>query len=193
MTVGTKVGTRSSGGYDLATTDFLTEARIRSAKPKDHPYKLRDGGGLFLLVTPANTRLWRLRYKVRGRESMLGLGSYPATSLKAARARRAVLRAALEAGKNPAAERRAEKESSANTFETLAREWLAHVCDRGCLTKAAFFLSIDGFPGLQQEGKRNSLSTPKFPTHRPRRVPLRQPPERRAAAISPETRRNLVS
>lgn len=119
------VGTRRGGGYDLAATDFLTEARIRSAKPKGRPYKLRDGGGLFLLITPANARLWRLRYKVRGRESMLGLGTYPATSLKAARARRAELRTALEAGKNPAAERRAERESSANTFEAISREWLA--------------------------------------------------------------------
>jgi integrase len=108
----------------LAATDFLTEARIRNAKPKGQPYKLRDGGGLYLLITPANARLWRLRYKVSGRESMLGLGTYPATSLKAARARRAAMRAALEAGKNPAVERRAERASSSNTFEAIAREWL---------------------------------------------------------------------
>jgi len=109
----------------LPATNFLTEARIRSAKPKGRPYKLRDGGGLFLLITPANARLWRLRYKVRGRESMLGLGTYPTTSLKVARARRAEMRASLEAGKNPAVERRAERETSANAFKTLAREWLA--------------------------------------------------------------------
>jgi len=109
----------------MALTDFLTDARIRSAKPKTRPYKLRDGGGLFLLITPANARLWRLRYKVRGQESMLGLGTYPATSLKAARARRSELRAALEAGKNPSAERRALRANEANTFETIAREWLA--------------------------------------------------------------------
>src|SRR5207253_3600353 len=59
------------------------------------------------LITPADARLWRLRYKVRGRESMLGLGSYPATSLKAARARRA------------------ERASGSNTVEAIAREWLA--------------------------------------------------------------------
>ena len=112
-------------GTVLAATDFLTEARIRSARPKGSPYKLRDGGGLYLLITPADALLWRLRYKVRGRESMLGLGSYPATSLKAARARRAELRAALEAGRDPAAERRAERASSSNTFEAIAREWLA--------------------------------------------------------------------
>jgi integrase len=56
---------------------------------------------------------------------MLGLGSYPATSLKVARAKRTELRADLESGKNPSAERRAERASSANTFEALAREWLA--------------------------------------------------------------------
>ena len=116
---------QSPVGTTLAATDFLTESRIRSARPKARPYKLRDGGGLYLLVTPANARLWRLRYKVRGRESMLGLGTYPATSLKAARDRRTELRAALEAGKNPAAERRAERASASNTFETIAREWLA--------------------------------------------------------------------
>jgi integrase len=109
----------------MPISDLLTEGRIRSAKPKSGPYKLRDGGGLFLLITPTNARLWRLRYKVRGRESMLGLGSYPATSLKAARAKRTELRADLESGKDPSAERRAERASSANTFETIAREWLA--------------------------------------------------------------------
>ncbi|TLY57783.1 MAG: DUF4102 domain-containing protein, partial [Gammaproteobacteria bacterium] len=77
------------------------------------------------MITPADRRLWRLRYKVRGRESMLGLGTYPATSLKAARARRAELRTGLETGRDPAAERRAERASSSNTFETIAREWLA--------------------------------------------------------------------
>ena len=112
-------------GTTLAVTDFLTDARIRSAKPQRQPYKLRDGAGLYLLITPADARLWRLRYKVHGRESMLALGTYPATSLKAARAKRAELRAALETGRDPAAERRAERASGSNTFEAIAREWLA--------------------------------------------------------------------
>jgi integrase len=108
----------------LAATDFLTDTRIRSARPKARPYKLRDGGGLYLLITPSDSRQWRLRYRVQGRESMVSLGTYPATSLKAARGRRTQMRAALEAGQDPAAERRAERASSANTFESVAREWL---------------------------------------------------------------------
>ena len=75
VTVGTIGGTRTTGGYDLAVTDFLTDARIRSARPQRRPYKLRDGAGLYLLITPADARLWRLRYKVHGRESMLALGT----------------------------------------------------------------------------------------------------------------------
>ena len=124
LKTGTITGTATPDGYDLAATDFLTEARIRRARPKERPYKLRDGGGLYLLITPTDAKQWRLRYVIGGRESMLSLGTYPATSLKAARAKRTELRAALEAGKDPAAERRAERANSANSFETIAREWL---------------------------------------------------------------------
>jgi integrase len=109
----------------MAAKDFLTEARIRSAKTKAKPYKLRDGAGLYLLITPSDSRQWRLRYRVNGRESMAGLGTYPATSLKAARGRRDEIRLTLEAGKDPAAERRAARVRITNTFEVVAREWLA--------------------------------------------------------------------
>ena len=79
-------GTKKWDGYNLAGTDFLTDSLVRTAKPKARPYKLKDGGGLYLLVTPADTRQWRLRYTFGGQESMIALGTYPATSLKAARA-----------------------------------------------------------------------------------------------------------
>jgi Arm domain-containing DNA-binding protein len=105
-------GTENPDGHALAATDFLTEARLRSARPKARPYKLRDGGGLYLPVTPAGAKQWRLRYTLGGRKSMVSLGTYPATSLKGARAKRTEVRAALEAGKNPSAERRAERVSS---------------------------------------------------------------------------------
>jgi hypothetical protein len=56
---------------------------------------------------------------------MMSLGTYPATSLKVARAKRGSVRSALEAGRDPAAERRAARDSRSNTFESIAREWLA--------------------------------------------------------------------
>ncbi len=103
----------------------LTETRIRAAKGAEKPYKLRDGGGLHLLVTPAGGRLWRMRYRHRGRESMIGLGSYPEVSLKVARARRDEARKLLGSGGDPAAARRAARGGRANTFEAIALEWLA--------------------------------------------------------------------
>jgi len=59
----------------MAGSDFLTDARIRAASRKSSPYKLRDGAGLYLLVTPGGAKQWRLRYTAGGRESMLSLGS----------------------------------------------------------------------------------------------------------------------
>ena len=103
----------------------LTEARIRAAKPKDKPYKLRDGRGLYLLITPAGARLWRLRFRQTGRESMISLGAYPDVSLKAARERREDSRKVIADGIDPSAKRQAEKLASANTFEAVSREWLA--------------------------------------------------------------------
>jgi Arm domain-containing DNA-binding protein/integrase-like protein len=118
-------GAENPDGYDLAATDFLTEARLRGAKPKSRPYRLRDGGGLYLLIAPSGAKQWRLRYTLGGRESMLSLGTYPAPSLKAARAKRGTLRRAVEDGRDPAAERRAGRDSRSNTFESIARGWLA--------------------------------------------------------------------
>ena len=102
----------------------LSEARIRAAKPKEKPYKLRDGRGLYLLVNPTGARLWRLRFRQPGRESMISLGAYPDVSLKIARDRREEARKAIAAGVDPAAQRRAERVGHENTFQVIALEWL---------------------------------------------------------------------
>ncbi|HET9108897.1 MAG TPA: Arm DNA-binding domain-containing protein, partial [Steroidobacteraceae bacterium] len=70
----------------------LTAAKIEATKPKEKPYKLKDENGLYLLVTPAGSRLWRFRFRHGGKESMLGLGAYPEVSLKAAREERDAMR-----------------------------------------------------------------------------------------------------
>ncbi|MDB6045476.1 MAG: integrase, partial [Gammaproteobacteria bacterium] len=103
----------------------LNEARIRAAKPKERLYKLRDGRGLYLLVTPTGARLWRLRYRHGGRESMVSLGAYPDVSLKSARERREDERKLIADGVNPAAQRKAERAGLENTLQAIALEWLA--------------------------------------------------------------------
>jgi len=55
----------------------LSDTKIRSTKPTDKPYKLADAGGLYLLITPAGGKLWRLKYRFEGKEKLLALGAYP--------------------------------------------------------------------------------------------------------------------
>ncbi len=103
----------------------LTELAIRAAKPKGRPYKLRDGGGLFLLVRSDAALYWRFRYRYEGREKLISLGVYPHVSLKAARTRRDEARLALTNGIDPVAKRRAERVAQADSFEAIAQEWIS--------------------------------------------------------------------
>jgi hypothetical protein len=59
----------------------LTDTRVRNAKPQQKPYKLGDTDGLFLLITPASGKLWRLKYRFAGKEKSLALGKYPHVTL----------------------------------------------------------------------------------------------------------------
>ena len=65
----------------------LTEVQIRKAKPADKPLKLSDGKGLYLLLTPTGSKLWRWKFRVDGKEKLMTLGSYPELGLAQARAR----------------------------------------------------------------------------------------------------------
>lgn len=105
--------------------DRLTDSGIRAAKCGPSPYRLADGDGLYLLVSEAGTKLWRLRYRHQGRESMVGLGEYPTVSLAAARAKRDEVRRQLSDGIDPAAAKRAQRDAHADTFKAIAEEWLA--------------------------------------------------------------------
>ena len=107
----------------------LTEAHCRNAKPREKPYKLFDGLGLFMLVSPAANarkgRLWRFRYRYGDVEKLLSLGNYPDVPLKRAREKRDEARRLLADGVDPSVHRKAIQEAKAETFEAIAREWLA--------------------------------------------------------------------
>jgi hypothetical protein len=104
---------------------MLTVTEIRAVKPHDKPRKLSDGGGLYLLINPNGSLWWRLKYRFDGREKLLSLGVYPHVSLQQARSRREDAKRAIASGVDPSAKRQAEKSGAANTFESIAREWLA--------------------------------------------------------------------
>lgn len=102
----------------------LSDTRIRAARAKQKPYKLFDERGLYLLVTPAGGRLWRLRYRMGGLEKLLALGMYPDVPLKRAREKRDEARRLIADGVDPSVKRKAEREAPAETFEAVASEWL---------------------------------------------------------------------
>ncbi|WP_413457621.1 tyrosine-type recombinase/integrase [Herbaspirillum huttiense] len=107
----------------------LKDLQVKNAKPKDKPYKLADGGGLYLLVTPAGGKGWRLKYLYQGKEKLISLGTYPEVGLQEARKRRDSNKELLSDGIDPSDNRKAKKlvglEQAANSFEVIAREWLS--------------------------------------------------------------------
>ena len=107
----------------------LTDTAIRKAKPTDKVQRLFDAGGLYLEISPAGGKWWRLKYRHGGKEKRLSSGTYPDTSLASARAKRDDARKLLAAGVDPGEHRKAEKaagdDRAANSFEVIAREWLA--------------------------------------------------------------------
>jgi len=106
---------------------LLTDIRCKKARGKEKPYKLSDSHGLYLYVTPAGYRSWRLKYRFAGKEHRLTLGSYPEVSLVSAREAREQARNLLRQGINPKVDRRQRQAAAlvavGNTFEAVAREW----------------------------------------------------------------------
>ncbi|MBR0663972.1 integrase arm-type DNA-binding domain-containing protein [Roseomonas hellenica] len=107
---------------------MLTDAEVRAAKPRGAPYKLSDGAGLHLYVTPAGSRIWRYRYEIAGREKLLTIGPYPEVTLAQAREERTKARAHLRASVDPAVERKKARLAATDkrlVFEAVARDWHA--------------------------------------------------------------------
>lgn len=130
---------------------MLTDTQCRNAKPKDKPYKLLDGKGLYLEVKPNGVKAWRYRFELREgtavKESLFAIGDYVVAprgetpedaqerraggrfTLAEARDERAKARALVKQGINPAHRRQLDRirreQESATTFEAVAKEWLA--------------------------------------------------------------------
>lgn len=116
-------------------TDKLKDTTIQNAKPRDKAYRLFDGEGLYIEVTPTGAKYWRLKYRFGGKEKRISLGVYyddskhlKHVSLKEARRQRYDLKEVLHSGKDPSEDRRQEKLSEKigvdNSFKAIAEEWL---------------------------------------------------------------------
>ncbi|NJM49700.1 MAG: tyrosine-type recombinase/integrase [Sphingomonadales bacterium] len=107
---------------------MLSDMAVRKASAKAKPYKLADGGGLYLLVTKAGQRYWRMDYRFAGKRGTIALGVYPTITLAEARVKRSEIKQQIAEGFDPAAKRKMEKITgplaNANTFAAVADEWL---------------------------------------------------------------------
>ena len=114
----------------------LTDIKVKTAKPKEKPYKLADGGGMYLLINTNGSKYWRMKYRFAGKEKMLSIGVYPDVTLADARENAAKLgkSSLLEAiqGWQKRGKIRAANEFE-NTFEAIAREWHQSKADRWSL------------------------------------------------------------
>lgn len=136
-TMGASAGATRRSAEEVAPRMALSDTSVRNAKPKQSPYKLADGKGLFLLVQPSGSRLWRMKYRVNGRddaglpkrvEKKLSLGTYPEIGLKEARELRDAARSQLANGIDPAVEKKRQralqKVAAVNTFAATAKAFI---------------------------------------------------------------------
>jgi hypothetical protein len=106
---------------------MLSDIQVRKAKAQNKPYKLSDGKGLYLFITPQGGKSWRFNYRIAGKQNTLSFGTYPDISLSDARDKLSEARKLIAAGSDPSAQRKAAKAAKAeraiNSFEVIAREW----------------------------------------------------------------------
>jgi len=128
----------------------LIDVQLRNAKPQGRPYRLFDGGGLYIEVSTAGGRLWRLKYRIDGREKRLSFGAYPDVGLAEAREGRDAARKLLSAGVDPSEQRKAQKAARADlatsSFEMIAREW--HAIHSGRLASSTVAKQLQLLTGL---------------------------------------------
>lgn len=130
----------------------LTDTAIRNAKPRERPYKVTDALGLYLLVNPHGSKLWRLKYRIDGVERKLALGSYPELSLAEARAARDAARKQLAHSVDPNfAKRQARIEAGVrarNSFAHVAEDLIEKKAREGMaaptLKKMRWFVKLMG-------------------------------------------------
>jgi len=107
----------------------LNDRQIKNAKPAEtgKKTKLFDGGGLYLEITPAGGKVFRLKYRIDGKEKTFTIGKYPTISLVEARQAAENARRLLVSGQDPSEAKQQEKRerqaAALNTFESIARRW----------------------------------------------------------------------
>lgn len=101
----------------------LSDVAVRNAKAREKTYRIADAKGMYLEVTPAGGKYWRLKYRFDGKEKRIAFGVYPDVSLAQARERCGEARKHLANGVDPGVLKKVGKAATENSFEAVAREW----------------------------------------------------------------------
>jgi hypothetical protein len=167
---------------------MLTDTSIRKTKPAQSIVKLTDGGGLHLWITPGGGRHWRMAYRFAGKQRVLVIGVYPATTLKAARIARDRAKEALAAGVVPSQKKKLDRIAvaavSVNTFAALSEQLLAKKAKEGkaevAIGKLRWILDF----AKHDLGPRPiaSITPPEVARHAPQGRGTRQARDRRSPA-----------
>jgi len=138
---------------------MLTDKAIKALKPRESLYRVADGGGLCIEITPNASKLWRYRYRFGGKPKMLALGRYDEVTLEQARNRHRDARKVLANGTDPMEARRASADAQERRelarFPSFAEAWLEHKQKRvGAETyrKAKLVVEGDLVPALRRHG-----------------------------------------
>ncbi|PTR14514.1 MULTISPECIES: tyrosine-type recombinase/integrase [unclassified Nitrosospira] len=133
----------------------LNDVAARKAKPEAKPYKMADGGGMYLEVMPNGSKYWRFKYRFGGKEKRLAFGVYPDVPLSLARERREkarkLLAEVIDPGEVKHQSKRAKRENAENSFEAVAREWFTkhrHTWAASHANKIINRLENDVFPWI---------------------------------------------
>ncbi len=139
----------------------LTATKVKQSRPKKKPFKLSDGGGLYLLVQPKGSKYWRLAYRYAAKQKTLALGIYPQVSLSDARIKREEAKQYLGKGIDPSnlmskkVRKLNEIENQENSFETIAKEW--HKLQKGAWSENH---SVRVLASLQKEAFKDIGTIP---------------------------------
>jgi integrase len=153
--VGASKGVSRNDKYDAPMKYALTDTTVKKAKAKAKPYKIADGGGLYLLVSATGAKLWRYKYRIGGKEGTFAIGEYPAIGLAKARTEHATSRDLVDHGVHPLHNRKAEElkqiADAGNTFKTIANNWIEKNKKRwtpSYLRQVERFMAADVFPQI---------------------------------------------
>lgn len=112
---------------------MTTNLEIKNAQPKEKEYSLNLGTGLYIIVKPIGSKLWRFRYTFAKKRNMISLGKYPQVSIKQAKCKQQEFLELLDQGINPSAHKQIQKikQATEKTFKEVALEWHLKKYDKG--------------------------------------------------------------